>query len=195
MGRYRHLGEPDYIDDNGFDSRFPEVPGKILYGMNMAFNASLRSKDQSTKCGCFVTDLEGGTLASGYNSPMRGVDDSQVPTSRPRKYFHMEHSERNAIFQSAKKGISLDNSVFFVNGFPCIDCSRAMIHSGAREIFYGPIMPKMCENNLYEDYELLFSAKTCKLIKFKYLNGLVILNPNFKKKIKGYKEINWEFNI
>lgn len=195
MGKYQHLGEPEYIDDRGFDIRYPEVPGKILYGMNMAMNASLRSKDPNTKCGCFVTDMEGGTLASGYNSPMRGIDDEKVPTTRPRKYLHYEHSERNAVFQSAKKGISIDKSIVFVNGFPCIDCCRAMIHSGVSEIYYGPIIPRMCEKNIYDDYELLFSGNTCKLIKFRYLEGLLELNPNFENKIKGTLDIDWEFNV
>lgn len=92
MGLYKHLGEPDYIDDNGFDTRYPEVPGKILYGMNMAFNASLRSKDQSTKFGCFITDKDGGTIVSGYNSPMSDLDDSIVPQTRPEKYDWFVHA-------------------------------------------------------------------------------------------------------
>ena len=127
---------------------------------------------------------------------MRGIDDERVPMSRPRKYLHMEHSERNAIFQCAKKGTAINNSIVFVNGFPCIECCRAMIHSGVQEIYYGPILPKMCEDeNLYEDYEILFSGKTCKLIKFSYLEGLIKINPNFKKKIEGYGSIDWQFNI
>lgn len=196
MGQYANLGEPDYIDDNGFDTRYSARPGKILYGMNMAFNASLRSKDPSTKCGCFFTDEDGGSLVTGYNSPLRGVKCSKVPMDRPRKYYHFEHSERNAIYQSSKRGISLDKSIVYVNGFPCIDCSRGMIHSGVTEIYYGPCTPKMCaDEELYKEYEIIFSGETCKLIKFRYLQGLIDLNPNFKDRVEGQLPMEWEFNV
>lgn len=195
MGLYKYLDEPEYIDENGFDTRHEGRPGKILYGMNLAFNASLRSKDPSTKCGCFFTDEDGGSLVTGYNSPVRGSDCSNVPNTRPRKYFHYEHSERNAIYQSVKKGISLNKSIVYVTGLPCLDCCRGMISSGVIQIYYGPCTPKMCsDQELYKEYEIMFSAQECKLIKFRYLDGLLMLNPNFKEKIKGQIEIDWEFN-
>lgn len=198
MGKYRHLGEPDYINDLGFDSRFPEVPGKILYGMNMAFNASLRSKDQSTKFGCFISDQDGGTIVSGYNSPLSGVDDAKVPQTRPEKYDNFIHAERAAINFAAKKGESLKGSIAYVTGIPCKDCMLALLDVGVSQIFYGSTSSKMCEKESqykYDLYKSWFNYKETKLIKFRYLDGLVELNPKFSKKIKGELHIDWEFNI
>ena len=192
------MGEPDYINDMGFDSRFPETPGKILYGMNMAFNASLRSKDQSTKFGCYITDANGGTIVSGYNSPLSGLDDSKVPQTRPEKYDNFEHAERNAINQAAKKGVAIEDSIVYITGIPCVECMRALLNVEVAQIIYGSTTSVMCEKesqNRHELYKFWFSAKKTKLIKFKYSDGLIELNPKFKKRIEGQIEIDWQFNV
>jgi len=197
MGLYKNLGEPDYIDNNGFDTRYPEVPGKILYGMNMAFNASLRSKDQSTKFGCFITDKDGGTIVSGYNSPTSGLNDEDIPQTRPEKYDWFVHAERAAINFAAKKGESLKGGIVYVGGIPCKDCMLALLDVEVDTIFYGPITSNMCEKESqykYDLYKKWFEHKKTKLIKFRYLEGLFKLNPKFKNKIRGTVDINWDFN-
>lgn len=69
--------------------------------------------------------------ASGYNGFPRGIDD-EIPErhERPAKYSWTEHAERNAIYNAAKLGISLDGCTLYVNWFPCIDCARAIVQSG-----------------------------------------------------------------
>ena len=53
---------------------------------------------------------------------------------RPEKYYWMEHAERNAIYNATLNGISLKNCVMYTNGIPCMDCARAIIQSGIKEV-------------------------------------------------------------
>ena len=46
----------------------------------------------------------------------------------------MEHAERNAIYNAARHGMSLNDCRLYVNFCPCGDCSRAMIQSGINEV-------------------------------------------------------------
>lgn len=199
MGLYKNLGEPDYINDDGFDTRGAHpIPGKILYGMHMALNAGLRSKDESTQFGCYITDEEGGTIVTGYNSPLRGMPDELVPQTRPEKYDWFEHAERNAIYQANRKGKSISGGIVYITGLPCKDCMRALLSCDVGQIIYGPTTSKMCESesqHRYELYKVWFANRSTKLIKFRYLDGLQRMNPELKDKIKrGELEIDWEFN-
>lgn len=45
-----------------------------------------------------------------------------------------EHAERNAIYNAARMGISLNNTTAYVSWFPCTDCARALVQSGIKRI-------------------------------------------------------------
>ncbi|MEM3113021.1 MAG: deaminase [Candidatus Pacearchaeota archaeon] len=109
------------------------------YFMAQAFVISTRSIDPSTKHGCIVTDEENRPLTFGYNGPPRGCDDSQIPLSRPDKYAYFAHAEENAINNAANKGVSLNNSVFYITGHPCTRCLRSIINVRASKIVYGSV--------------------------------------------------------
>ena len=111
----------DFSVNNGFDE-IKKVPLRDLYYMNLCFDINLRSIDRSTKCGAIFVAGDGAMLSSGYNNPVRGADDMNVPTTRPDKYLFMEHSERNAIYNAAKHGTKLDGSTVYVTGYMCFDC-------------------------------------------------------------------------
>jgi dCMP deaminase len=81
-----------------------------------------KSKDPSTKVGCVIVN-----------------DDNW---KRPEKYHWVEHAERNAIFNAARVGVSLNNSRAYLNWEPkpCADCTRALIQAGIKEVI-GPNRP------------------------------------------------------
>ncbi|WP_453958934.1 deoxycytidylate deaminase [Amorphus suaedae] len=90
------------------------------------------SKDRSAGTGCVIVGPDRLLRASGYNGFVRGVDDDiSARHERPAKYSWTEHAERNAIYNAAKLGISLDGCTVYVNWFPCVDCARAIVQSGA----------------------------------------------------------------
>ena len=54
---------------------------------------------------------------------------------RPLKYLWTEHAERNAFYNAARSGISLNGCILYVNSLPpCCDCARGIIQTGIIEI-------------------------------------------------------------
>lgn len=105
------------------------------YFMNMAYFAASLSKDISTHIGAIVVDDEHLVVATGYNSFPSGINDSLMERQeRPEKYFWFEHAERNAIYASARNGISLDGCTMYTMGIPCMDCARAVVQSGIKNV-------------------------------------------------------------
>jgi dCMP deaminase len=105
------------------------------YFMNLAEAVALKSKDQSTKLGTVIVGPDHEIRATGYNSFPRGIiDDVQERQERPAKYKWFEHSERNAIYNAARHGVSLDDCVLYCTWPPCTDCARAIIQVGISKI-------------------------------------------------------------
>lgn len=174
-------------------------PLKDVTFMEICFVLSKRSIDNSSKCGCLAVHEDGALLSGGYNNPIRNSDDSDIPIDkRPEKYLYMEHSERNSIYNAARHGIKLNGCIFYVTGFPCIDCLRAMIQSGASKIIYGPNQTIMSTDiNVYE--KLLRNQKVI-IERFKYDEALFneqkfIKESIDKKKKEGIKDIFFEYNV
>lgn len=63
-----------------------------------------------------------------------GVQINEKRLSRPTKYTYTEHAERNAIYDAAKRGNRLDNTVMYCPWFACADCGRAIIQSGIKRV-------------------------------------------------------------
>lgn len=61
---------------------------------------------------------------------------------RPTKYEFVEHAERNAVYNAARVGISLDGCRAYLNWepTPCIECTKAFIQAGIAEVI-GPDIP------------------------------------------------------
>lgn len=94
-----------------------------------------KSKDQSTKVGAVVVNVDNHILATGYNGFPRGIDDTNPEYhERPLKYQVTEHAERNAIYQAAANRGGLKGSTLYLGHNPfsgiCSDCARAIIQAG-----------------------------------------------------------------
>jgi dCMP deaminase len=101
---------------------------------------SQKSKDPSTKVGCIIVNDDNVILSTGFNGFPRGIEeDWKDRWKRPEKYFWVEHAERNAIFNAARVGVSLNGAKAYLNWEPkpCADCSRALIQAGIKEVI-GP---------------------------------------------------------
>jgi dCMP deaminase len=136
--------------------------------INMAILAATKSKDPSTKVGCIIVDDDNVQLSMGFNGFPRGIIETQQewnslnyinqltkglfekitePTNfdrweRPQKYSWVEHAERNAVYNAARKGISLKGARAYLNWdlAPCAECARSFIQSGIKEVI-GPNIP------------------------------------------------------
>ena len=53
---------------------------------------------------------------------------------RPEKYKWIEHADRNAIYNAARVGISLEGCKMYLSFYPCIECARGIIQVGIKEV-------------------------------------------------------------
>lgn len=105
------------------------------YFMSIARVVAKKSKDRSTKVGCVIVGPDNEVRSVGYNGFPRGVDDQNEDRhARPEKYFWTEHAERNAIYNAARIGTALSGCRLYLPWYPCMDCARAIVQSGLREI-------------------------------------------------------------
>ena len=102
---------------------------------------SQKSKDPSTKVGCVIVNDDNVILSTGFNGFPRGIDEihNESRWKRPEKYHWVEHAERNAIFNAARVGVSLNGAKAYLNWEPkpCADCTRALIQAGIKQVI-GP---------------------------------------------------------
>lgn len=108
------------------------------YFMQMAQLVATKSKDRSTKVGCVIVGPNHEVRTTGYNGFCRGVYDDGVESrhEKPEKYFWVEHAERNAIYNAARNGIALEGCTAYVTMIPCADCTRGLIQSGVKRVFF-----------------------------------------------------------
>ncbi len=124
------------------------------YFFSLAHIASKKSKDPSTKVGVVIVNEHNSILSIGFNGFARGVNDD-VPErwDRPLKYKWVEHAERNAIYNAARHGISLDGSKIFLDWCPCVDCARAIIQVGIKEVWIDGTSKSFNDKELNERWK------------------------------------------
>ena len=154
------------------------------YFMGLAYYVAIRSIDPRTKHGCVIVDYRHRIISTGYNGPVRGIDDSKVPLEpeQYKKYAYMEHAERNAIFSANK---SVDGCTVYVTGWPCLDCARAMFQSGINCIIMGKIGANCVPPEMITVVKEMAKLANVKLITYEG-NVLSCFNHLFKYlKTKG----------
>lgn len=103
--------------------------------MGLALHVAGWSKDRSRRVGCVIVGQGNEVRATGYNGFPRGIDDeAEHRHARPAKYAWTEHAERNAIYNSARSGVSTAQCKMYVPWYPCMDCARAIVQSGIAEL-------------------------------------------------------------
>jgi dCMP deaminase len=103
--------------------------------VEMAELVATWSKDESTKVGCVIVGPNKEVRSVGYNGFPRGVMETPKRLVRPEKYLWTEHSERNAIYNAARMGLSLEGCTLYSSWIPCMDCARAIIQSGIVSVY------------------------------------------------------------
>lgn len=103
--------------------------------MEVAHLVASWSKDPNTHSGAVVVGPDREIRATGYNGPVRGVDDNKPSRhERPVKYEFYEHAERNCVYNACLTGTSLKGCVIYITLFPCTDCARAIIQTGIKTV-------------------------------------------------------------
>lgn len=103
------------------------------YFMSLAVLISTRSPSQKLKVGSVIVK-ENRVISSGYNGYPSGAPHSSI--NRDGHEINTIHSEQNSISDSAKRGVSIDNSTIYITHFPCINCCKYIISSGIKTVIY-----------------------------------------------------------
>jgi dCMP deaminase len=113
-------------------------PGWDQLYITMCYLVGMRSRDSHTHVGSVIVDADNVLVSTGYNSLPRGIeidkDEKRLSREGGEKYYWLEHAERNAIFNAARRGTVLKGCRIYVPWTPCCDCARAIIQCGISEV-------------------------------------------------------------
>jgi dCMP deaminase len=145
-----------------------QVPSWDEYYLNICKAVAQRSKDPNTQVGCIIAGPAHEIRSTGYNSPPRGIrDDVPERLERPTKYLWMEHAERNAIYNAARCGTPLEGCTIYIELMPCMDCARAIVQSGIREVVVSRERMSEYSSEYYDEHfsmvEVLFQEAVVKV--------------------------------
>ena len=112
------------------------------YFIAIAALTALRSKDPSTQVGACIVSTDNRVLSVGYNGAPNGFSDDNFPWNREgkdhydTKYPYICHSELNAILNFRGNMRELQGARIYVHFFPCVECTKAIIQAGIKEVIY-----------------------------------------------------------
>lgn len=86
-------------------------------------------------------------LSTGYNGAPSGYvncneggcrrcDNKQIESGQMLHECICVHAEINAITQAAKHGVSIDHAFMFTEWSPCMDCAKAIIQAGIKQVYF-----------------------------------------------------------
>lgn len=111
----------------------------IDYFLGIANAISLRSKDPSTKVGCYIVRKDLTPASSGYNGFVKGCNEVLMTFQKPAKLKTTAHAEFNACLFAKD---DLTDCKAFVTHAPCSNCLLALFQKNVKEIYFenlGPI--------------------------------------------------------
>jgi dCMP deaminase len=161
------------------------------YFMTLAYLASMKSKDPSTRVGAIIVGEDNEIRSTGYNGLPMGIEDKiERYKDKNYKYLSSNHAEENAILHCARIGVSTKNCILYTCWTPCSMCAKSIIQAGIKEVVYDCNFPgneknnqdKVWQKSMEISKELLLEAK----VNSRSYEGKLI-------RIKGlYKEKEFE---
>ena len=108
------------------------------YFMNIAREVATRSTCDRKHVGAVI--VRGKTiLSTGYNGSVRGMHhcDEIGHEMENGHCVRTIHAEANAVVQSARNGVRIDEAEIYVTASPCYDCFKMIANAGISSIYYG----------------------------------------------------------
>jgi len=114
--------------------RFSSIrPSWDEYFIAQSYLISLRSSCDRLHVGCVLV-RDKHVVSTGYNGHITGAPHSSFVRDGHEQMTI--HAEINAISDSAKRGVCLNDCIAYVTHTPCINCCKALIASGIKQIIY-----------------------------------------------------------
>ena len=108
------------------------------YFMNIAKEVATRSTCDRKHVGAVI--VRGKTiLSTGYNGSVRGMHhcDEIGHEMKNGHCVRTIHAEANAVVQSARNGVRIDEAEIYVTASPCYDCFKMIANAGIASIYYS----------------------------------------------------------
>ncbi|HAP34938.1 MAG TPA: deaminase [Bacteroidetes bacterium] len=107
------------------------------YFMNIAEQVATRSTCSRKHVGAVIV-RDRTILSTGYNGSLRGAPhcDEVGHDLENDHCVRTVHAEANAVAQSAKHGIRIDQAEIYVTASPCLTCFKLIANSGITKIYY-----------------------------------------------------------
>lgn len=101
--------------------------------LERAIVAGAASPNRIRKVGALLVTADGAQV-TGCNAFPPGVKNLPERAVGDNRFIWLEHAERWAIFDAAKRGLATDGGTLVSTYFPCTDCARAIIQAGIRTV-------------------------------------------------------------
>jgi dCMP deaminase len=72
-------------------------------------------------------------ISQGYNGPAAGIN---CPVCEGPGCSKAIHAEINAIVFAARAGVSIEGSDLYITLSPCVNCAKAIINSGIKNVYF-----------------------------------------------------------
>ena len=134
------------------------TPGRVNwedYFMNIAKEVATRSTCNRKHVGAVIVRNK-TILATGYNGSISGLGhcDEDGHDMVNGHCVRTIHAEANAIVQSARNGVGIDEGEIYVTASPCYDCFKLIANAGIKKVFFG---------EFYRDERINKFAKSAKI--------------------------------
>ncbi|MET0605101.1 MAG: deaminase [Beijerinckiaceae bacterium] len=98
--------------------------------MDQAAAIASMSPNKVRKVGCALISADGRSRIFACNTFPDGVRDIPERHEGDGRFIWMEHAERNALCEAARRGVATKGATMASTLYPCIDCARAIVQSG-----------------------------------------------------------------
>ena len=108
------------------------------YFMEIAESIAKRGTCDRAFVGAVIVNDDNRIVSTGYNGSISG-DEHCIDTNLKMRDGHCIrtiHAEQNALYYCAKEGIKVKGCSIYVTHFPCLNCTKALIQSGIKHIYY-----------------------------------------------------------
>ncbi len=102
--------------------------------LEQAVAAAAGSPNEIRKVGAVLVTADRSTEIAGCNSFPPGVRNLPERIVGDNRFIWLEHAERAAIFEAARRGLATDGGTLVSTYFPCTDCARAIVQTGVKTV-------------------------------------------------------------
>ena len=100
--------------------------------LDRAIAAAAKSPNRVRKVGAVLVTATAELAACNAFPP--GVEPLPERAVGDNRFIWLEHAERTAIFEAARRGIAIDGATLLSTDFPCTDCARAIVLGGIKTV-------------------------------------------------------------